>query len=127
MKKIGYLLTSATTFSLPLLASAQLNQKGAGAGEIEIVVDNLVSFINGTLIPAVIALAFLFFVWGVFQFFIAGGADEEKREKGKSLMIYSIIGFVLIVVLWGLVNLIATSFGIDNEIIKVPKTIGTGT
>ena len=36
----------------------------------EILVSNIIGFINGTLVPLILALAFLVFVWGVFRFFI---------------------------------------------------------
>jgi hypothetical protein len=54
----------------------------------------------------------------MFLFFIAGGANDEKKEKGKSLMIYATLGFVLIIVFWGIINLIASSTGLENERVR---------
>ena len=51
----------------------------------------------------------------MFQYFIAGGANDEAKEKGKSLMIYAVLGFVLIIVFWGIINLIANSTGLEGE------------
>ena len=48
--------------------------------------------------------------------YFAGGADEEKRQKGRNLMIYATIGFVLIVVFWGVINLIAGSLFNSSDI-----------
>ena len=62
-------------------------------------------------IPVVFALAMLFFFWGVFVYFIYGAGDEEKRETGKKYMIYSIIGLVLLVAVWGIVQLIISILG----------------
>jgi hypothetical protein len=56
----------------------------------------------------------------MFKYFIAGGADEGKREEGKSLMIYATLGFVLIIVFWGIVNLFAGSTGLEGETITNP-------
>ncbi len=64
-------------------------------------------FIGGVLIPLVFSLALLFFVYGMFRYFIQGGANEEERTKGKSMILWSIIGFVLMVSIWGIVNLLA--------------------
>ncbi len=52
--------------------------------------------IFGLLIPLVFTLSFIVFVWGALQYFIAGGHDEEAREKGKSLMFY---GFLVLAVM----------------------------
>ena len=58
-------------------------------------------------IPFILGVAFLVFVWGMFQYFIAGGANEESKEKGKSLMVWATLGFVLVIIFWGVVNLVA--------------------
>jgi hypothetical protein len=91
------------------------DETGAGLGTF---ISNAVAFINTILIPAVLALAFLFFVWGIFLFFIAGGADDEKKAKGKSLMFYAIGGFVLILVFFGVVNLLVGTIGTGGETLK---------
>lgn len=119
MKKISFLLSSTSLLALPMLASAQL-ATGNDFGPFQTFVENLTTFIAGVAIPFMMSLAFLAFVWGMFQFFIAGGADEEKREKGKSLMIYATLGFVMIVLLYGIVNFIDDSLGLDKTTIVVP-------
>ena len=104
----------------PQVASAQVfNPSG---GELGVLLVNLVIFINDTLIPFIVALGFLFFVWGVFRFFIYGAADEESRQKGKSLIIYSIIGFVVIIIFWGVVNMFASSTGLVGEALQFIPT-----
>ena len=40
---------------------------------------------------------------------------EDKQKEGKNLMIYATLGFVLIVVFWGVVNLLASSTGFEGE------------
>ncbi len=83
----------------------------------------VIIFINQVLVPLIFALAFIVFIWGVFKYFILGGADESKRAEGKGLMMYAIIGFVLMVSLWGLVNFVAENFGFQNQGIKnIPIT-----
>lgn len=85
---------------------------------------NIVVFINQTLVPVVFALAFLVFLWGMFKTFILGGHDEEKQSEGKSLMMYAIIGFVVMVSLWGIVNLVANGFGFSGASLQnQPTTI----
>lgn len=96
---------------MPAVALAQF-------GSINNFFSNVVQFINNVLVPLVFAIAFLFFIWGVFKYFIMGGGDEGKREEGKQLMIYSIAGFVLMVSVWGIVNVISDGLGFDDEQIR---------
>ena len=103
---------------VPMISLAQgfAEPGGGGAGSpFGLFGTGVIAFISTILVPLVLALAFLFFIWGVFKFFIAGGADEEKRNEGKQLMIYSIIGFVLIVALYGIVNFVVGGLGFDNN------------
>ena len=87
---------------------------------------NILAFMNGTLVPAIFALAFLVFLWGMFQTFILGGDDEEKQAKGKQLILYTIMGFVIMVSLWGVVNLIAVSIGLTGVKPILPDIMSFG-
>ncbi len=124
MKKIGYLIGSGGIFLLPLIALGQadtgLLTGETDGGEFGILLKSILDFTNAYLIPFIIGIGFLTFVWGMFQYFIAGGANDEAKDKGKSLMIYAVLGFVLIIVFWGIVNLIAASIGGGGTVITPP-------
>jgi len=66
----------------------------------------------GALLPFLIALGVVYFVWGVITYMIA--ADEEAKSAGRDKIIYGIIGLVVIVGLWGLVRLVTNTFGLNN-------------
>lgn len=119
MKKITYFALSSTMAFLPVLASAQTF--GTGLSPF---LTSILTFINTVLIPFILGIAFLLFVWGMFQYFIAGGANDEAKEKGKSLLIYAILGFVIIIVFWGVINLLSTATGLSGQSLTV--TPGTG-
>lgn len=99
---------------IPGFASAQIVDKGDG-GAFEDLLINIIQFSNDVLIPFIIGIGFLVFVWGMFQFFILGGSNDEKKAQGKSLMIYATLGFVLIIIFFGIVNLITSSTGLEGE------------
>lgn len=100
---------------LPLTLFAPLFALAAGElTGIQQFIQNIIAFMNNTLVPAIFALAFLVFLWGMFTTFILGGGDEEKQKKGKQLMMYAIAGFVIMVSLWGIVNLVARAFNFQN-------------
>lgn len=72
--------------------------------------DDVVSFVNTSVIPLLYALAFLVFMVGMVRFFFLGG--DEGREKGKTFMLWGIIGFVVMFSVWGIVNLLLATFSI---------------
>jgi hypothetical protein len=95
-------------FFAPLLALAQF-------GGINTFIERVVQFMNNVLVPLIFAIAFLVFLWGMFQTFILGGGDETKQAEGKQKMMYAIVGFVIMVSLWGIVNLVANGLGFRQE------------
>jgi hypothetical protein len=119
MKKIAY---TALALGLPVLAFAQPRVDSVqDAGTF------IVSLINNVAVPVIFALAFIVFIWGVFQYFIAGGHNDEKREDGKKLMLWGIIGFFVMVSVWGLVNILVGSVDLDNEgPAELPEAVPTG-
>ena len=114
MKKLKSLTASIALFLLPVVTSAQSDFDETG-GEFGEFLENILLFISNVLIPFILGLGFLLFVWGMFLYFIAGGADEEKRGKGKSLIIWATLGFVIIIVFWGVINIVAGGTGLGGE------------
>lgn len=72
----------------------------------------ILHIINAVIVPLIFAVAFLTFIWGIFQYFIA--ADEEKRKKGREFVIYGIIGLFLMTAVWGVVSVFLGTFGFDR-------------
>ncbi len=105
---------------LPFAASAQFDPSGGEFGEL---LTNILIFTNNVLIPFIIGIGFLSFVWGMFKYFILGGADEEKKEQGKSLMVWATVGFVVIIIFFGVVNLLTQSSGLQGETIRNTPTV----
>ena len=108
MKKISIYTLALVLVVLPGVAFGQF-------GEINSFLDDVSTFINGTLIPLVFAVALLMFIYGIFKYFILGGADDDEREAGKKLMLWAIVGFVVMVSVFGIVNLIAGGLGFSND------------
>ena len=69
--------------------------------------------IASTVIPLIFSIAVVSFIWGVVQFVI-NADDAEKKEKGRSFMIWGIIGLTVMVGVWGLVKILATTFGLNS-------------
>ncbi|HMO77741.1 MAG TPA: hypothetical protein PKA42_03205 [Candidatus Paceibacterota bacterium] len=116
MRRIKLFTGTVAVFLLPFLVSAQGLAKGdATGGRFGELLANIIQFSSTVLIPFIIGIGFLVFVWGMFQYFILGGANDDSKEKGKSLMIYATAGFLLILIFWGIINLLASFTGLQNE------------
>ena len=76
---------------------------------------HLLEFTNTRLLPFLIGIGFLFIVINSIRYFVVEGANEDGREKAKRLAIYGTLAFVMIVVFWGLVNLISNSIGLADD------------
>lgn len=82
----------------------------AQAASLKGLTDDIVKFVNASIIPLFYTLAFLFFVIGMVRFFFLEG--DENREKGRQFMLWSIIGFVVMFSVWGIVRLLLATFGV---------------
>ncbi|MFA4975683.1 MAG: hypothetical protein WC839_03815 [Candidatus Paceibacterota bacterium] len=67
---------------------------------------------SGSVIPLIFILTVVVFIWGVVQYVINDN-EESKKAKGKMFMIYGIIGLTVMVGMWGLVNIVGNTFGVE--------------
>lgn len=72
-----------------------------------------ISQLLNSVIPVLIALGVVYFVWGVITYVIA--SDEEAKKTGRNRIIYGIIGLAVIVAMWGLVGILTNTFGLTNS------------
>ena len=63
------------------------------------------------ILPGLFSLGLIVFVWGLFEYFIQGGSDEQAREKAKALMLYGILVTLLMMFIWGIGNIFAGRAG----------------
>ena len=96
MKKVlGASLSILAAFALPLVASAAINDL-SGVGQF------IIDTINNIIVPVLFAVAFIVFLWGAFETFILGAQEEETKTRGKNLMLWGLIGFFVMISIWGL-------------------------
>jgi hypothetical protein len=117
MKSILQSVLVLTIISLPAFTFAGTGLAGTDptGGKVGIFLGAVLGFIDAVLIPLILGIAFLMFVWGVFKFFVLGGSDSEKQTEGKSLMIYAIAGFVLILSFYGIINVLTDGLGFGGQ------------
>lgn len=103
--------------AIPVLTFAQVTTVGSTT-TCNATVNNLVDILCrignllNKIIPILIVLGVLYFVWGVITYVIAD--DEEAKSTGRNRMVWGIIGLVIIVGVWALVRYVANTFGLNN-------------
>lgn len=117
MKKKLSLLSGVGLALAPLAAFAQISTTGSTSQNCNLTTLGgylcKVGQLLNSVVPVLIALGVVFFVYGVITYVIAD--DEEAKSAGRNRMIYGVIGLVMIVGVWGLVNVVRTTFGLGNN------------
>jgi TM2 domain-containing membrane protein YozV len=115
-------LISLSVLLLPAIASAQngvgynLNNTATG---LESLVKTLTNIANA-MIPFLLAVAVVVFIYGVIRFILANGAED--KALARNYIIYGIIGIAVIVSLFGLITLLQGAVGINGtETVKYPQ------
>lgn len=70
--------------------------------------------INNILVPVLFAIAFIVFIYGVFNAYILSHGEPGEVAKGHKLILWGIIGFAVMLSLWGLVNVVANTFDLTG-------------
>ena len=88
---------------------------------------SITTIINAILVPVLISIAFIVFLWGIYNYFILGADNETKRSEGKTFSLYGIVGFVVIFSVWGIVQIFMGTLGLSATNAPSYPTIGGGT
>ncbi len=114
MKKVIYGLMA---FS-PMLALAQATTP-PNLSNIGSLMDSIKGLLD-KLVPLLFGIAIIYFFWGVIKYIRAAG-DPKAAAEGKSIMIYGVIGLAVMVSIYGLINFLTGSLGLNNQPIDLPN------
>lgn len=95
MKKILF-----STIFLPAITFAQ-------ATDFKSAVSIVIGLIK-SLVPLVVALTLLVFIWGVFQ--LVRSNSEDSRKEALAIVTYGIVSLFVMVSVWGLVSILTSTF-----------------
>ena len=93
---------------------------GAATGIFDLL--GLISDLIQAIVPVLIGLAVLFFIWGILRYVVAKSEDEQK--EAKSIILWGVIVLFVMVSIWGLVNLLGDTLQLNNSFRGGPAVPG---
>lgn len=102
-------ILSSLLVAIPMMASAQ--SICSGNKDLGCVIDTIIKYLNQALV-LLIGVAVVIFVWYVIRYFIR---PNTERKDANLYIMYSLIGFFVILSFWGLVNILQNTFNLKNE------------
>ncbi|MFA6797369.1 MAG: hypothetical protein WCR40_01535 [Candidatus Paceibacterota bacterium] len=78
----------------------------------DLLLQNILNEIVSPIIYFLLALAVVYFVWGMMTF-IRNADSAEKRKEGYSHMLWGVVGIFIMISAKGLINLILSIMGLN--------------
>ncbi len=110
--KIFTAVFSASLLTPFVVGAAGYTCNASTLSSVEGQICNIIRILNQFIIPLLIAGALVWFIAGVVKYMMAH--DEDERKKGREQILYGVIGFAVIIGVWGLVQILTTTFGLNN-------------
>ena len=113
-------LASLAALLAPAVASAAvgfsltISSGNTCAGSICSIASTILYLINSVAVPVLFAIAFIVFLYGIAKAYIFSGGDPGEVAEGHKLVLWGIIGFVVMISLWGLVNVVSNTLGLGG-------------
>ena len=95
--------------------SSQINPVSAPTSthkDLNYIVSVIIYYLNEALY-LLMGLAFVMFVFYMVTYFMKPADGTQRAEAGQYVM-YSVIGFFIIISFWGLVNILKNTFNLDS-------------
>ncbi len=103
-------------FGMPFGGGFGLGGYSSGcANSIYCIAGNVIYIINSVLVPVLFAISFIVFLYGITRAYIFSAGDPEKVKEGHKIILWGLIGFAVMVSIWGLVNVVSNTFGLQGS------------
>jgi uncharacterized membrane protein len=84
------------------------------ASSISDLIGNFKKFIINPIIAILFALAFILFLWGAVAF-VWNASDSTSKEDGKNHMIWGLVGMLIMVSAYGIINVAGSLIGVPSR------------
>jgi len=110
--------TVRSTLLLVTLLAPSLVFAGNAIGGCDVYIcwlgQTVLTIINSVLVPVLFAISFIVFLYGIAEAYIFSNGDPERVKSGHHLVMWGIIAFAIMISIWGLVNVVANTFGLTG-------------
>lgn len=104
LMSLAFLAVPVMTLAAPSIDTGSLGSTGLSSGDLKATVVKIVNYVLGLL--ALVAVIMI--LWGGFTWLTAAG-NEEKVEKAKEIISAAVIGIVIILLAWAIVNFVLST------------------
>lgn len=87
---------------------------GSVPPEVQTIVGKIVIEIINPIIGVIFAAALVYFLWGLLMFILNAG-NETKRAEYKQHMLWGLIGLVVMLSAYALIEIGLRTFGVQNS------------
>ncbi|OGF63390.1 MAG: hypothetical protein A3J00_01930 [Candidatus Niyogibacteria bacterium RIFCSPLOWO2_02_FULL_45_13] len=94
------------------IGAASLFPLFAFATTVETILQQTRQILN-SVIPILMVLATIVFLWGVIRYVTASG-EEDKIAEGRRFIIFGLIGLFIMVAIWGVVQALVQQYGLTS-------------
>jgi len=89
-------------------------------GTLQNIACQLTDIAASYIVPLLTIGAFVFFLWRVLKF-IQDPGNSMKKNENRQAMMWSIVGLVVMVSIWGIVAVVGNTLGIDSGFVPQVK------
>lgn len=107
-------VTGASVAQAASVNAATLNS-GVALSGLDALLMKIQDLVLVPIIWVLMTFAVLVFVWGVYQFFMQSD-DPEARKKGWNHILWGVIGFAIILSVYGIIRLITATIGVQSPL-----------
>ena len=111
MKKYFY-AAAASILPAVALAQTQLNNVDTAISRVRTLINEI--------IPVIIGLAVLFFIYALLKYVTAGG-DAEAAKEARGLIIWGVVIIFVMTAIWGLVGFVSNTIDLPSTQVKYPQ------
>ena len=97
------------------IGSGSYSYGSMGGTGIEYVAIKAIMLINTVAVPLLFAVAFIMFLYGVAKAYIFSHGDPDEVKQEHQFVLWGVVGFAVMISLWGLVNIVANTFGLQGQ------------
>ncbi len=119
-----YLQTVVPAFAQPVIdGNEKVDLRPPGMFGIDLDINTVVRFAINALFFIAILAALIWLIWGGIKWIVSGG-DKEKVSEARGQIIAAIIGLILVILAYVILNFVLEIFGLGSiNTLEIPKLI----